>query len=227
MIIYEDVEQGTNAWYSARLGIPTASNFSRIITPAKGELSRQARAYALYLATEILLNMPLQSTNNLEWVQRGRQMEPDAVKQYCRVHEQQVKPVGFITTDDGRIGCSPDRLLVGVNAGLEVKCPSPQVHLGYLIDGPGADYRCQVQGQMYVAELDFVDFYSFHPSMPEKYIRTHRDEDFIRKLAAALDQFNDMKDELLMRARACGYFEAAQEVVTPLDREVEEEEMAL
>jgi hypothetical protein len=214
MIIYEDVEQGTNAWYS---------NFSRILTPAKGELSRQARGYALYLATEILLNTPLQSTNNLEWVERGRRLEPDAVKQYCRAYERDVKPVGFITTDDGKIGCSPDRLLVGVNAGLEVKCPSPQVHLGYLIDGLGADYRCQVQGQMYVAELDFVDFYSFHPSMPEVYIRTHRDEDFIRKLAAALDQFNDMKDAILERARACGYFDAAQEVVTPIDREVEEE----
>ena len=37
-MIILDVEQGSRAWIEARLGIPTASEFSRIVTPG-GKLS--------------------------------------------------------------------------------------------------------------------------------------------------------------------------------------------
>ena len=40
-----DVEQGSRAWIEARLGIPTASEFSRIVTPG-GKLSASRDEYA-------------------------------------------------------------------------------------------------------------------------------------------------------------------------------------
>ena len=86
------------------------------------------------------------------------------------------EPVGFITTDDGLIGASPDRLVKGAPIGLEIKCPAPHTHLAYLLDGTAPEYKPQVQGQMLVAELERVDLYSYHDRMPPCTIKTPRDD---------------------------------------------------
>jgi hypothetical protein len=203
-----DCEQGTPAWLNARLGIPTASEFHRVITAAKGELSKQARRYAHQLVAETLLGQPLDADiGNLEWVLRGKQLEPQAVQQYHFTTDTETRPVGFITTDDGRLGCSPDRLILGQRGGLEIKCTAPTTHMGFLIDGPGDDYRQQVQGQLAVAELEWVDFYGYHPVLPPVLIRTYRDEPYIGKMRTALAEFLDLRDAMLAKARASGCFE--------------------
>ena len=204
-----DCEQGSSEWLAARLGIPTSSEFHRIITAAKGDLSKSARRYAYQLVAETLLGEPLESSiGNLDWVVRGKLLEPQAVQQYEFTTDVETRPVGFITTGDGRIGCSPDRLIVGQAGGVEIKCTAPATHVGFLLDGPGEDYRQQVQGQLLVAEVEFVDLYAFHPVLPPVLIRTHRDEPYIAKMRAALDEFCDMKDVMLEQARASGFFQA-------------------
>lgn len=208
MIIYRDIEQGTPEWWAVRLGVPTASCFDKIVTPAKGELSKSARAYAQYLVAETLLRQPLEPERpDPYWIAWGKLHEPMAAQQYAFTTDTEIETVGFVTTDDGRVGCSPDRLIIGQRGAVEIKCPAPQTHLGYLIDGPGLDYKCQFQGQMAVAELAFVDFYSFHPSLPPALIRIERDEAFINKLSAALTEFLDMRDSMLAKAKASGFFE--------------------
>lgn len=209
-------EQGTQAWIVARLGIPSSSNFDKILTPG-GKLSESAKKYAYYLAAEYLLKRQLDSIDYLEWVARGKELEPDAVKNYEFLQEVKTRPVGFITTDDGRIGSSPDRLITGCNGGVEIKCPSPQIHMGYMIDGFGKAYKVQVQGQMYVAELDFVDRYAFHPEMPPVLERTMRDEPFIALLADALNQFCDDLAEIILKARSSGFFEDRAALLTTHD----------
>jgi hypothetical protein len=212
MAIIHDMPQGTPAWFAARLGIPTSSSFDRIITAAKGELSKQARKYAHQLVAEILLGEPMDAaTGNLEWVARGKLLEPQAVQQYEFTTDTETRAVGFITTDDGRLGCSPDRLVIGQRGALEIKCAAPQTHMGYLLDGPGDDYKQQVQGQLAIAELEYVDLYAFHPSLPPATIRTYRDEPYIAKMRAALSEFLDMRDSMLAQARASGGFDAALE----------------
>ena len=37
--------------------------------------------------------------------------------------------------DCGRIGASPDGLIVGARGGLEIKCTLDETHMGILIDG--------------------------------------------------------------------------------------------
>lgn len=206
-IVILDMVQGSPEWLQARLGIPTASEFSRIITPSKGDLSKSAAGYAQELVTEILLGEPLESSvGNLDWVVRGKLLEPQAVAQYEFTMDVETMPVGFVTTDDGRVGCSPDRLLVGSRGCMEVKCPKPATHMGYLLDGPGLDYRCQIQGQLAIGEFAFCDFYSFHPALPPALLRVERDEPFIAKLNRALAEFLAMRDDMLMRAHAAGAF---------------------
>lgn len=216
-----DVEQGSGDWFALRIGIPTASNFHKIVTPT-GKFSKQSRGYAFYLLAEKLLNQSLESLSNLEWIARGKELEPQAVKMYEFQYDVATRPVGFVTTDDGRMGATPDRLLIGRAAALEVKCPAPQTHVAYMIDGFGADYIPQAQGQLYVGELEFVDRYSFHPQMPPVLHRTPRDEPYIRTLAAALDEFCNMLAEMIEHARSLGHYGERERLTTELDRYAKE-----
>lgn len=203
-----DCVQGSDEWIAARLGIPTASEFHRIITAVKGDLSKSARSYAHYLVAETLLRVPLEPDRpDPYWIAWGKQHEAAAAQQYAFMTDTEIETVGFVTTDDGKIGCSPDRLIIGQRGALEIKCPAPQTHLSYLIDGPGLDYKCQLQGQMAVAELSFVDLFSYHPDLPPALHRITRDEPFISKMGAALAEFLALRDEMLAKARASGFFD--------------------
>lgn len=212
-----DVDQASPEWYALRLGIPTASRFDEIITPKTGQFSKSSRAYMFRLIAEKLLNQSLDNLDNLEWVERGKELEPQAVRMYEFEREIKTRSVGFITSNDGEMGASPDRLIVGENGGLEIKCPAPQTHVQYMVDGLGDKYKVQVQGQIYVAELEYVDRYSFHPSMPPVFIRTYRDDAYIDLLAAALRQFIDEKNEILERVKVAGMFAERTQIMTPID----------
>lgn len=196
-----DVAQRSPEWHALRLGKPTASEFHKIITPKTGKLSAQARKFACRLIAERLLNEPLDLLDGIETIERGKAMEPDAVAQYEFAEEIETQPVGFVTTDDGLVGASPDRLIVGASAGLEIKCPLLPTHIGYRLDGPGDDYRPQVQGQLWVAEFEWLDFYSYHPLMEPVRLRTQRDDAYIKLIEQALGDFNDMLHDMYERVR--------------------------
>lgn len=207
-----DVEQNTPEWIAARLGIPTASEFHRIITAVKGDLSKSARKYAAGLVAETLLNKPLEKPPGSLWVmERGKLLEPLAIQQYGFVTDAEVRRVGLVTTDDGRVGGSPDGLIVGTRGGLEVKCTLDENHMSIFADGPGDDYKQQVQGNLAICELEWWDLYAYHPELPPVTIRTYRDEPFIKKMGAALAEFLAIRDEMLERARASGFFQPLKE----------------
>jgi hypothetical protein len=209
-----NVEQGTPAWLALRLGVPTASEFHKILTPG-GKRSNQARDYAFRLVTEKLLNRSLDGIDHLEWVARGKELEPSAVRMYEFEQDMQTEPVGFVTSDDGSIGASPDRLIVGKPAGLEIKCPAPQTHIKYMLDGFGKDYRVQVQGQIMVCGFDWADRYSFHPDMPPVREYTERDPPFIALLDEAVQEFNHMLAGMVQQVRERGYFAERAAILTP------------
>ena len=56
-MIILDCEQGSEEWFKARLGVPSASNFHRVITPT-GKLSSQVDSYVNTLASEIITGQP-------------------------------------------------------------------------------------------------------------------------------------------------------------------------
>ena len=204
-IIHRNIEQGTPEWLAIRLGIPTASCFDKIITPAKGELSKSARAYAAYLVAETIMGEPLEpERGDPYWIAWGKQHEAMAAEHYARATGTETEAVGFVTTDDRKVGCSPDRLIVGQRGAVEIKCPAPWTLASYWADGLGLDYKCQMQGQMGVAELEFVDLYAWHPVLTPIKIRTYRDEPFILKMGIALAEFLAMRDELLAKVKGAG-----------------------
>ncbi len=225
---YFDVDQGSAHWYKLRAGRPTASNFDKIITPAKMELSAQRRPYACRIIAERLMNWQADSLDKITHIQAGKENEPLAVQQFEFVTETKTKKVGFVETDDGRFGASPDRVAgihdTSVDLVAEVKCPTVPVQMERLIFGQDdekakAMYRCQVQGQLWVAEADKAVFYSYHPRMPQYLVRTGRDDAFIAKLAAAMEQFSDELEGWMEVAQALGIYQAYEDVLTPLDAE--------
>jgi hypothetical protein len=208
-------EQGTEEWLAARRGLPTASEFEKIITPI-GKSSAQAQKYACKLAVETLMGQvyddrgrPIGDISNLPAVMRGKILEPQAAADYEFETGWKTNPVGLIVTDDGRIGASPDRLIatgtdLDLRGAVEFKCPYPHTHMEYVVAGFGKDYEVQVQGQMFVADLDFVDRVSYLPGAPSKRVRTYRDEAWMTLLRTELAKFLELLDRTLETARAAG-----------------------
>ena len=186
-MIVHDVEQGTDEWLALRCGIPTASMFDKIITPT-GKASTSSGGYMNTLLAEWLTGKP-GGMEPTAWMQRGTEMEPEARAWYEMETDADVSTVGFLTRDDGLIGCSPDGL-IGNSGLLEIKCPSPGVHVEYLLSGKIPDkYWPQVQGQLWIAERDWCDFISYNPDMQPLRIRVERDEKYIKTMTGLLDAF--------------------------------------
>src|SRR5215475_5280724 len=184
-----DCVQGSDQWVNARLGVATASQFHRIVTP-KGERSESSRGYMYELIAEMLLHKRMdKNISNLPWVKRGRDLEPKAAIEFCRRYNVELEEIGFIRTGDGRAGCSPDRLIAGTNEAVEIKCPGPAQHLQHIDEGPGKDYKQQVQGQMWIGGFEAVHFFSYFPGWPSVSKITIRDEMFIRMIEREVMQF--------------------------------------
>jgi hypothetical protein len=183
--------QGSDAWHAARLGIPTASAFGKILTPG-GKPSSSAAGYMHALIAARLLNMPVDDEAT-EFMGRGLQLEAEAVRYYELQRDAEARRVGFVLDDSGRFGCSPDRL-IGDDGGLEVKCPSAAVHVGYLLDDLPVKFQPQVQGCLWITGRHFWDVLSYNPELPPALVRVERDEEFIRNLASVVGAFCDVLD---------------------------------
>lgn len=218
-----DVEQGSLAWYRARLGIPSASNFDKIITPG-GKPSAQARKYKYRLIAERLLRESQDDEiGHVRWVAAGKENEPYAAAHFQEVEGVELRRCGFITTDDGRFGCSPDRL-IGKSEGMEIKCPAPFTQIGYLLDGPDDTYTAQVQGQLIVTGFDAMHFFAWHGRMPSFHRVTLPDKTYQATLRDLLERFADELERDTERARKLGAYAVATEIVTPAEAAYSDEE---
>lgn len=182
-----DHEQGSHEWLQSRLGCPSGSGFDKLIT-ATGKPSSQAEGYVNQLIAELLTGETTY-VKKTEWMERGNELEPDARLYYEIATGNTVSEVGFCKRE-GRheYGVSPDGL-IGDNGGLEIKCPSPSVHVAYLRAGVlPTKYTQQVQGCLLVTEREWWDFLSYHPEMPALLVRVHRDEGYIKLLQAEVEK---------------------------------------
>lgn len=185
-----DCAQGSQEWLMLRSGIPTASEFDSILTRG-GKKSESRERYMLTLLAERVMGHPCAEHITM-WMDRGKEMEKQAVSFYEFQRDTTTTAVGFITNDQETCGASPDRL-VEIRGMLETKVPSEWVHMGYLLkSGKAYDkYMVQVQGQLLVVEdRDWTDILSFHPELPPAIIRIERDLQFQSLLAEAVAEFS-------------------------------------
>jgi hypothetical protein len=184
-------EQGTDDWYACRLGIPTASRFKDIL--AKGE-GKTRKRYLLDLAGERLTGEPMESYSNVH-MERGKTMEDEARALYAFMTDAECDRIGFVR--NGEKGCSPDSTISDKGL-LEIKTKLPALQLECILaDKVPSEHIAQVQGALWVAERDWLDFVSYWPRLPLFVKRVYRDEDYIKNLAAEVTRFNDELAELV------------------------------
>lgn len=180
-----DCIQGSEEWFAARCGVPSASNFDKIVT-SKGEPSTQAKKYMYKLAGESVSGIAEETYKNAA-MERGTILEDEARQLYQIINDEEVKQVGFCKEEG--YGCSPDGMVL-FQGMLEIKCPSAAVHVEYLLkETLPTTYIQQVQGQMLVTGSKWCDFMSYYPGIKPFIIRVERDEPFISKLKSELDKF--------------------------------------
>lgn len=179
--------QNSPEWISARCGIPSASNFDKIVT-SKGEPSKQRTKYMWQLAGERIANRSEELYQNVSMI-RGTEMQSEAKSLYEIINDIPVQEVGFCLDDTGNYGASPDGL-IGDYGGLEIKCPLMATHIGYLLDNIlPVDYVQQVQGNLLVTGREWWDFVSYYPSIRPLIVRIYPDNKFLKALKMELIAF--------------------------------------
>jgi hypothetical protein len=202
-----DCEQGTPEWYAARLGIPTASAFSVILSSNKDAKEKKTRTeYMRKLAGEIITGEPMESYSNPH-MERGKVMEDEARDLYAFMADVEPQRVGFIRS--GNRGCSPDSL-IGEKGGLEIKTALPHIQIDRLLKAAlPSEHKAQVQGNIWLCEREWWDFCSYSPKLPPLIVRVPRDDGYIANLAGSVDQFNSELAELVETISRFGMKEAA------------------
>ncbi len=201
MKIY-DCAQGSLEWTKLHFGIPTASGLDNLITPEfelrKGELPK---TYVYKKVAEKLQGRPLIDLGASSFaMDQGMIVEEEARPWYALEYDKKIKQVGFITTDDGRFGCSPDGLILNDDCGLEIKSPAAHTHCKYLCMGVlPKEYAAQVYGSMFVTGFKKWIFVSYRRGFPALVLEIHRDEKAMSMIRAAINQFHAEFDRAIAR----------------------------
>jgi exodeoxyribonuclease (lambda-induced) len=197
-------EQGTEAWHLDRLSVPTASMFKSIIT-ATGKPSTSAKGYMNALLADWEAGKPVDAFEPTQAMQTGTEREAEARDLYQFITDKEVTKTGFWFKDKRKLtGCSPDGLL-NDNGLIEIKCPKASTLIGYRLDNKCPSiYVPQVQGQMWVMDSEYCDFFVYHPEINHFSIRVERDEKYITTLSGLVNKFIDVmleKRELLKQSK--------------------------
>ena len=200
MPLFHEVAQYSEEYDRLKLGIPTSSNFHKIITP-EGKPSAQWRGYACVLIAEQILHQRIESYNSPA-MERGLIVEAEAADWYEFDHDVTARRIGFITDDECTMGCSPDRL-VGDEGLLEIKAPLPQTQVEYWLSGEVSQrFRPQLQGQLYISHRSWVDILCWHDVLPKLVMRVEPDVKFIEALDRELRIFKYFVERVMEKIRA-------------------------
>jgi putative phage-type endonuclease len=189
----EMMDQGSEEWFTIRIGKVTASRVADVIAKTKTGYSATRDNYMAQLVCERLTGQKGDSFSNAA-MQHGTETEPLARLSYEVTQNVLVDEVGFVPHPTIEMaGASPDGL-VGDDGLLEIKCPNTATHIETLLSQsvPGK-YNTQMQFQMACTGRQWCDFVSFDNRLPAELQlfvkRVPRDEVFIRLIEAEIVQF--------------------------------------
>jgi len=181
-------KQGSDEWFAERLGIPTASMYSKIIT-STGTPSASASTLMNELLAEWYVGKTVDQWEGNDWTIRGNELEPEARKLYSFITGNDVEEVGFCTMPGILTGASPDGL-VSDSGLVEIKCPKASTMIKYMLANKlPTTYKQQVHGQLWVTGRKWCDFMAHHPDFEPFIIhvkRDKRDDEYIKKLEASV-----------------------------------------
>ena len=185
MKIIKDVVQGSDEWKALRLGKVTASKMKDVMSNGRGGApSKMAETYMIELIAERLTGeeKPFFENDAMKW---GTKTEPLARAMFEMREGLEVEEVAFIERDDD-CGISPDGL-IGDDGLIEIKCPTTTTQVRRaLSDDYAADYKDQIQMQLWVSKRKYCYFLSFDPRLEcaAGYLlqKVERDEEYIAKM---------------------------------------------
>jgi putative phage-type endonuclease len=189
----EMMEQGTDEWFTIRIGKVTASRVADVIAKTKTGYSATRDNYMAQLVCERLTGQKGESFSNAA-MQHGTDTEPLARAAYEAHQDILVDEVGFFPHPSIIMaGASPDGL-VGYDGLLEIKCPNTATHIETLLSQsvPGK-YNTQMQFQMACTGRQWCDFVSFDNRLPNELQlfvkRVPRDNEFIKQIEDEVVKF--------------------------------------
>jgi len=191
----EQLVQGSDSWKKARMGKITASRLSDLMKKTKYGESTYKTRLRMELAIERITG---KSTNTFmnQAMHDGVEREPDARTLFEAMTGKSVALCGsFDHPTIVNSSASPDGLLRGENATLELKCPTHVTHCrNILSDKMPKNYEYQVQWQIACTESDYAYFASYHPDFPPelrlKVVKVEKDDKLIAEIEEAVREFD-------------------------------------
>ena len=200
-MITELMDQLGQEWFKTRCGIPTASNFGKILSPT-GKPSTQAVKYAYQLAGERITGIKEEGYSNAN-MQAGMDREEEGRNFFEFSQGVTLTQVGICYPNERKeYSCSPDSLILDAEEGFEQKNPIITTQVEYLLAGKlPTIYIPQVQGSMLITGYKAWWFLSYYPSLKPLIIRVERDEKYIELLKTAIYKFNKELDDIVKKIR--------------------------
>lgn len=194
------------AGYRATPSAAAVSKALELKTLNVGDWSEATKNYAFRLACERIAGCPLADQFETYAMRRGKELE-----EACRRrHEQDIQLIvdlaGFVTTEDGKFGCSADSL-IDPDGGAEYKAfYAPDMVRPIIMDSDWGDVMDQVQGCMWITGRKWWDMCLYLPalhSVEKDFTRRRvlRDDNYIEQLEDDLVAFDRMVTEWELQLR--------------------------
>lgn len=202
--LHKHIEQGSDDWYQARLGLLTASEIKLIMTPTlKAANNDKERAHLYELLAQRITGYIEPAYINDDML-RGQADEVEARIKY-HAHYGEVEDMGFITNDKWgfTLGYSPDGL-VGEDGCIEVKSRRQKYQIETICGNTTPDeYMLQIQTGLLVSERKWCDFISYSGGLPMLVLRVEANPKiqeaiidaariFEEKLKLKLEEYNNV-----------------------------------
>lgn len=185
----------------SRLGNATASEFAAVLARRRdGHEASARRNYRIQLALERVIGRTPSRFISNAYTDWGHDTEELAAVEFMLRHpELDVQTCGFIKHSFLAAGASPDRLIDNDGV-LEIKCFNSANHYEALRTGQlPAEYRPQVQGQLWITERRYSKAVMFDPDFPPDaqlvILHVERDERYIDNLMVDVANFLEEVDE--------------------------------
>ena len=203
----KELIQGSDEWFKVRMGKITASKLSDLMKKTKYGESTYKTRLRMELAIERLTGKSASPNFMNQAMHDGVEREPDARTLFEAITGKEVALCGsFDHPEIVNTSASPDGLLRGENAVLEIKCPTHVTHANNLLsEKMPKNYEYQVQWQIACTESDYAYFVSYHPDYPKelrlKWVKVERDDKVIKSLEEAVRQFDIEIEDLIIKLK--------------------------
>jgi hypothetical protein len=162
------VQQRSSAWHALRAGRVNGSTAKAVLARvSKGEAAAR-RDLRVQLALETVLKTSLDDSTFVNAdMQRGIDLEAEALAVYEMTSGRLVRPVGYIAATRQPIGYSPDGVIGDYEGLVEIKVPRSANHWACLHDNSLGVHAAQLTHALHVChDVPWIDFVSYDPRFP-------------------------------------------------------------